>query len=577
MDNRDYARVLKEVAALMQIQGSNRFRIRAFENAARTIESQSDSLESIMDRQELQNLSGIGESIAKDLYQIRDTGTCSLHESLLEELDPGLLKLLRIQGLGPKKVKALYDELQVSNVDALKAAAEAGKVSSLSGFGKKTEEKILAEIERINEAGDRTPLPRALQIAESMKSQLETLPEVEQIEIAGSLRRGRETIGDIDLLVATKNGEPVHRAFRELTEVRDVLGSGETKTSVRLRNGLQVDLRTVEPKIFGSALHYFTGSKEHHIALRTRAKRMGMKISEYGVFREEDLETPLASTTEAEVFEALGLAFIPPELRENQSEIEKAEKNSLPALLSLEEIRGDIHMHTTETDGKASILEMAEAAKELGYSFIAITDHSQDVRVANGMTPQRFEAHIKAIEAANQEISDFQILSGIEVDILKDGSLDMDDTLLEACDWVVGSIHSYFQQSEEEMTDRLLKALSSGLLSCLGHPTGRILGGREGYRYDFDQIVEAAVEAKVAFEMNGSAGRLDFNALQARRARDKGALIVLGSDAHSTRGLADLRFAVQQARRAGFQNHDVLNVLEAKELLSTVGKRQGKS
>lgn len=574
MDNRDYARVLKEVAHLMQIKGSNRFRIRAFENAARTVESLAESIEAIMDRNELTNLSGIGDSIAQDLRQIRATGTCALHESLLEELDPGLLKMLQIQGLGPKKIKAIYDSLGISNTEDLKRAAENGDLAQLSGFGAKTEEKILMEIGRLQEAGDRIPLPRARQVAESLRDQVSALPQVQRIEIAGSLRRGRETIGDIDLLVATDEGAPVHAHFCALPEVRDVLGSGDTKTSIRLRNGIQVDLRTVRPEIFGSALHYFTGSKEHHIAMRTRAKRMGMKISEYGVFRDEDLDEPVASATEEDVFAALGLDYIPPELRENQSEIDRAEEGTLPSLLESSMIRGDIHMHTTETDGRASILEMAEAARELGYRYIAITDHSQDVRVANGMPPERFRAHIEAIRRADAEIDNFRILSGIEVDILKDGTLDMDPDLLLECDWVVGSVHSYFALSADNMTDRLLKAIDTGLLSCLGHPTGRILGGRDGYQYDFDAVVQAAAAAGVAFEMNGSAGRLDLNAGLARRAHAQGAMIVLGSDAHSTRGLRDLRFAVQQARRAGLGADAILNTLDADALLARVGKRQ---
>lgn len=572
MQNSEYARVLQEIAALMQIQGANRFRVRAFENAARTLQTLTEPVEEVMDRGELTDLSGIGASIAADLEEIRQRGTCSLHESLLSELDPGLLDILRVQGLGPKRVKTLYDELGISNLEALEEAARAGEIQKLSGFGARTEKNIIAEIERLAESAGRTPLPRALHIAQALRQELAALPAAQRVEIAGSLRRGRETIGDIDLLVATEDPAAIHQAFRQLKEVAQVLATGETKTSIRLRNGVQADLRTVSPALFGSALHYFTGSKEHHIALRTRAKRMGLKISEYGVF-EGDSKDPIASKSEEEVFAALGLPYIPPELREGQTEIERAQAGTLPTLITADDILSDLHMHTVESDGQNTIEEMALAAQQRGLRYIAITDHSEYVRVANGMTPERFEAHIKQIRAANEAMPDFTILAGIEVDILKDGSLDMDQALLEESDWVIGSVHSFFNLSKEEMTARLLRAIESGLLSCLGHPTGRILGGRGGYEYDLDQVLEAAVAHGVALEINGSAGRLDLNAQLARYAFERGAMITLGSDAHSTQGLSDLSFAIQQARRAGLEAKDILNCLPPDQLLERVGKR----
>ena len=571
MNNRDYARVLEETSYLMQIKGVNRFRIRAFENAARTIATYQGSIEDLLDQGEVTSLSGIGDGIADQLHQIRTTGTSDQHEQLLEELDAGLLDLFKIQGLGPKRIKILYEELDLTDLEMLRRAAEAGEIRSLKGFGTKTEEKILAEIERLQESGGRIPLPRAFDVAHSLRDQLLALDPVERIEVAGSLRRGRETVGDIDLLVATDDPVPIHEHFRTLLEVKEVLASGQTKTSVRLLNGIQVDLRTVEPRVFGSALHYFTGSKEHHVALRTRAKRQGLKISEYGVFRIGE-ESPLASRTEEELFQALGLRYIPPELREGQGEIEAAENDTLPALVQGDQILGDLHMHTVETDGRATLEEMVAAARQRGYRYIAITDHSQAVRVANGMDPHRFAAQIDTIHALNDELDEFRLLAGIEVDILKDGSLDMDHELLARCDWVVGSIHSHFGLSSEAMTQRLLRAIDTGLLSCLGHPTGRILGGRKGYDYDFDAVVEAAVERGVALELNGSSGRVDLDAGLASRAHDLGALLVLGSDAHSTAGLDALRFAVQQARRAGLEASQVLNCLDVDELLSTIGR-----
>jgi DNA polymerase (family 10) len=569
MDNSHYARILSEIASLSQIRGVNRYKIRAYENAARTVESFPDELDARIQDASVEDISGIGSSIADDLKQIHETGTCDAHTDLLAELDAGLLDLLKIQGLGPKRIKKIYEELGVQDLSGMKAAAEAGEVQELSGLGQKTEQTILAEIERLERHAGRTPLPQARRVATSIRDTLADLDAVDRIEIAGSIRRGRETIGDIDLLVTTDAPEKVTQAFVALSEVGEVLASGETKTSVRLVGGLQVDLRVVDKKIFGSALHYFTGSKEHHIELRTRAKRQGMKISEYGVFRGDDDE-PIASGTERDVFATLDLPYIAPELREGQGEIQAAEDKRLPKLIDERDVRGDLHMHTTETDGRASILEMAEAAKALGWEYIAITDHSQAVTVANGMTPKRFETHIERIRQANDEIDEFTILSGIEVDILKDGSLDMDHQLLAECDWAVASVHSYFKMETDEMTQRLLSAIETGLVSEMGHPTGRVLGGRDGYTYDFDAIVEAAVDCGVAMEINGSTGRIDLNADNARKVKARGAKLVLGSDAHSTQGLAAMSYAVQQARRGWLTAHDVLNTLSVDELLKSV-------
>ncbi|MGM0558474.1 MAG: DNA polymerase/3'-5' exonuclease PolX [Myxococcota bacterium] len=569
MDNRHYARILSEVAALSQIKGVNRFKVRAFENAVRTIEGLADPIEEYIERGEVESLSGIGKSIAEDIRQIAETGTCEIHDHLLSELDPGLLDLLKIQGLGPKRIKKIYEELGVSNLATMKDAAAEGRIQQLSGLGKKTEQKILTEIDRLAKYTGRRPLPEARAVAESIVEDLEELEGLRRIAIAGSIRRGRETVGDIDILVTTDEPETLITTFVALPQIDEVLASGDTKTSVRLVDGLQVDVRIVDEEVFGSALHYFTGSKEHHIQLRTRAKRAGLKISEYGVFRVEDDER-LASRTEEDVFEALDLPYIPPEIREGLGEIETAEDGELPALLEASQVRGDVHMHTTESDGRNSILEMAEAARARGLSYIALTDHSQAVTVANGMTPERFRDHMKRIREANEQMEDFEILTGIEVDILADGSLDMDHDLLAEADWVVGSVHSKFNLESPEMTDRLIKAVETGLISALGHPTGRILGGRDGYVYDFDAVVEASAEYGVAMEINGSVGRLDLNADRARAARARGVKIILGSDAHSTRGLSDMRYAVQQARRGWLEAGSVLNTLGHEELLAEV-------
>ena len=569
MDNSHYARILAEVAALAQIKGENRYKVRAYENAARTVENLAEPVDEHVAQQDLEELSGIGSSIADDLRQIHDTGTCEYHTHLLSELDPGLLDLLKIQGLGPKRIKKIYEELGVADLAQMKQAAQDQHIRTLSGLGAKTEQKILVEIERLAKHAGRTPLPQARRVADSIRDRLAELEAAERVEVAGSIRRGRETIGDVDLLVSSSEPEEVIEHFVGLPEVDEVIARGETKTSVRLVDGLQVDLRMVDSQVFGSALHYFTGSKEHHIALRTRAKREGLKISEYGVFRNDE-HTPIASRTEEEVFEALGLPYIPPEIREGHSEIETAEEGRLPDLLELDEVRGDLHMHTTETDGRASIPEMAQAAKEMGYEYIAITDHSQAVTVANGMTPERFRAHLERIADANEQIEGIEILGGIEVDILKDGTLDMDHGLLADADWVVASVHSHFNMEPSAMTRRLLDAVETGLISALGHPTGRMLGGRDGYSYDLDALIEAAVEHAVAFEINASTGRLDLNADNARKVQARGAKLVLGSDAHSTRQLDAMPYGVQQARRGWLTGHDVLNTLPVEELLASV-------
>ncbi len=568
MDNKEYARILKEIAILRQIRGDNHFKIRAYENGARTVENLSESLEDIMASDELKSVDGIGKSIARELEAIRETGVSPAHHELLQELDPGLLDVIRVQGLGPKRIKLLYDELGVTNVDLLREAAESGRIAELEGMGQKTQQKILDELERLAQSSGRTPLPAARTRAESIKAELAKLDVVDQIEVAGSIRRGRETIGDIDIVVATQNFDDrdvIFDRFVELPEVGDVLVRGDTKTSARLRSGIQLDVRVVTPDQFGAALHYFTGSKEHHIKLRTRAKKRGLKINEYGVFpRGED--DPVASRTEEELYAALDLQFIPPELRQGGNEIDLAEAGELPELIDTGSVRGDIHMHTTETDGRNSLEEMVQAARDHGYGYIAITDHSQAVTVANGMTPDRFEQQIEMIRKADEAAEDFRVLAGIEVDILKDGSLDMDRELLAECDWVVGSVHSHFNLSEAEMTERLVKAIETGLLSCIGHPTGRILGGRDGYVFDADTVMEAASEHDVALEINGSTGRLDLNSEWAQKAIARGCRLVLGSDAHSTKGLDDMYYAVQQARRAGLSAKDVLNTLDADEL-----------
>ncbi len=572
MNNTQYADILDSIATLRQIRGDSHFKSRAYENAARLIRKMPDQIEDLIDQGINPNkLDGIGKSLSAELLKIHETGESPMYKELLANFPDGILELTRVEGLGPKRIKLLYDELQICDLATLEAAAEGGLIAALPGLGQKTEDKIKAELIRLkNTSIDRIPLPLARSAGESIVKALEKLECVERIEIAGSIRRGRETSKDIDILVAstdaTKDHELIFDTFVGLREIDHVQVRGETKTSARLKSGTQVDVRVVELWQFGAALHYFTGSKDHNIAVRARAKKMGLRINEYGVLRLED-EEYIASKTEEDIFAAIGLPWIAPELREGGNEIEDALNGTLPDLIDHAKVQGDLHMHTTESDGRNSIAEMVEKAKSLGYNYIAITDHSAFVPVTGGMTPDRFAAQIELVRRENEKHSDFTILAGIEVDILSDGSLDMDDVLLSECDWVVGSIHSGMNMKKENMTERLLKAMHSGHLNSFGHPTGRILGGRKGYDYDLDTVAAAAIQNRVAFEMNGSTGRLDLNAAMAKRVSSMGAMIVLGSDAHSTRGMDEMRYAIQQSRRAEIPAAKILNSLNAHELL----------
>lgn len=579
MDNRDYSRILNEIALLKQINGDNPFKVRAFENAARAIDALTSSLDDLLADPDfkLTSIDGVGESIADDLQQLHDTGSCEIYQRMLNKLHPGLLTLARVQGLGPKRLKTLWDTLRIHDLNDLSTAAQAQKLRALPGFGPKLEATIIAECERLLTQLDRTPLPLATRWAEDFIQHLLPVPGVQHITVAGSIRRGREDVGDIDLLVAysPEDSAPLMAAATSAPTVSDIIAHGPKKSSVRLTFGPQLDVRVIHPDAFGAALHYFTGSKEHHVKLRARAKSLGMRINEYGVWRElpDGSLSLLAAATEQEVFAAVGLPYIPPELREGLTELDDALAGRLPQLVSHEQLRGDLHMHTTASDGDATVLQMAQAARALGLDYIVITDHSQTLTVANGLSPKRFAdhiAHIREVDAdADGVLAGFRVLPGIEVDILKDGALDMDHDLLREADWVVGSVHQHMNLPADAMTDRLLRAIESGLLCSIGHPTGRLLGGRAGFSFDLDAVMAACKAHHVALELNGSSGRLDLNAELARRAKEHGVRLVLGSDAHNTRDLSDLRFATTQARRAGLTAADILNTRPHTDLKKT--------
>lgn len=561
MDNGEYAALLASTAALIEISGGNRFRARAFERAARTISRLPRPVEALMDDGTVTDLDGVGKSIAEDLTQIRARGSFELLDDLRSELPDGILTLLQVQGLGPKKVKKLYTQLHIGDLASLEAAVDSDQVAQVPGFGPKTQDNIKREIARLRRMAGRRPLPLALRAAGPVLELLRALPQVQRAELAGSARRGRETVKDLDFVVATEDAEPVMEAFATAPGVLEVIARGPTKTSVFLQGELQADLRAVKPEHFGSLLHHFTGSKEHHVELRRRARAMGLSISEYGVQRldAQEGDAPIACQREADVYKALGLDWVPPELREASGEIEAAEAHKIPTLLTLEEMQGDLHMHTTASDGRHSVLEMAQAAKDRGYRYIAITDHSRSSTVANGLDEARLRQHMQAIDEANAQIEGIEVLKGIEVDILKDGSLDLPGELLDELDFVVGSVHASMRQDLETMTARVCRAIASGHIHCVGHPTGRLLGGRDPFPLDLERVIAACLEHRVALEINASGGRLDLKDTHARLAAQAGVPLIISTDSHSTHGLDQMALGVKVARRAWLTRDQVLN------------------
>ena len=567
MENKAIADVFTEIADTLEIQGENPFRVRSYRNAARTIEDMSQSLEALVRAGEnLEEIPGIGKSINEKIRELLATGKSHFLEELRSQIPPSLTELLKLEGLGPKKVKVLYDELNVDSVDRLEKAAQAGRLRNLPGMGLKTEEKILKSIEHYRAGMGRFKLSVGFQYAEALLRHLKGVPGVKRLDPAGSFRRRRETIGDLDILAICGKGCKVMDRFAGYGDVAEVLARGETKSSVRLKCGLQVDLRVLEEESFGAALHYFTGSKAHNVAIRERAKEKGLKVSEYGVFRAKD-EKRLSGAEEADVFKAVGLPLIPPELREDRGEIQAAEKGKLPRLIELSDIRGDLQMHTTASDGKNSILEMAQKAKEMGYAYIAITDHSKAVRVAGGMNEKQLAKHLKEIEKVNRQISRFRILKGVEVDILPDGSLDLKDDILKECEVVLASVHSRFNMEEEEMTRRVIKAIKNPNVKILAHPTGRLILEREPFKINLKEVIQAAIDQGVAVEINAYPDRLDLKDVDARMARDLGAKLAINTDAHSAMQLELMKFGVFTARRGWIEAKDVINTLPLEGLL----------
>jgi DNA polymerase (family 10) len=572
MENRDVARILRETAQLLQVDGAIIGRYRSYEKAAELIESLPESVaELARDDEKLQELPGIGERMAEHIREILKTGKYSTLTKLLKKYPHTLLDILRLQGLGPKKVAFLWSAFKARTVDDVERLAREQKLRDVPGFGEKTEENILKAIAVFKKSTGRFHLHVAEELAEQITAHTRAYGQlVESVTPAGSLRRGRETVGDLDLLLtlsAVKHSQKDVDALAEhivkFEGVQQVLVRGENKVSFRLSLGIQVDVRLLERRNFGAALLYFTGSKEHNVALRSRALKMGYTLNEYALSTVKGGRR-VAGATEEEIYAKLGLAAPPPEIREHTGEIEAAAENALPKLVELADIRGDLQMHTTASDGKNSIEEMAAAARQLGYEYIALTDHSKAVTVANGLDEKRTLAHIQKIRAAEKGAG-IRLFAGSEVDILKDGALDMDDEVLAQLDVVVCSIHSFMNLDRAAMTDRLLAAIENPYTQIIGHPTGRVLLRREGFDYDMERIIEAAARRGVALECNAYPDRLDLKDTYLRLARDRGVKIVISTDAHSTTHLPFMKYGVRMARRGWLEKKDVLNTLPAEQ------------
>lgn len=564
MLNNEIANLFDDLADRLEIAGANSFRIRAYRQAAKTLSEWPESLAEIAtsQRARLLEIPGVGKDLADKIVVIVETQALPQLEELRAQVPDGVVEMLRIPGLGPKKAAALFHDLGVASLADLRQAVETGQVAQLKGFGEKTAKSILEGLERLAESGTRAYMAEAKVEADAIVAMLRTLPGVGQVSAAGSLRRRKETVGDLDILATASNATVAMDALAAHPLVVMVLARGDTKQRVRLKSGLELDLRVVPEDSYGAALQYFTGSKEHNIVIRRRAQDLGLKVNEYGVFRGE---TAIAGRTEEDVYAAVGLPWIPPELRENRGEIERAEKGLLPHLIELSDIRGDLHMHTTATDGTATIEAMILAAKERGLEYIAITDHSKRVSMANGLDASRLRQHWAEIDKVRSRISGIEVLRGIECDILEDGTMDLDDEVLAEADWVIAVLHYGLRQPQSQIDLRLLNAIRNPQVSIIGHPSGRIINKRPPVAWSFETILKAAADYGVMMEINASYFRLDLDDVQAAAARDRGIPIVISTDAHSTGGLDAMEYGVYQARRAGLTRKDVANTLPIRE------------
>jgi DNA polymerase (family X) len=565
MKNQQIAKIFDEIAELLDLKGENVFRVRAYRRAAQNIDGLPKDV-ATLSREEMESIPGIGKDLAGKIQEYLTTGKVAQHEELKKQIPQGVLELLRVPGLGPKTAKMLYEEKKIKGIDELEALTRTGQLAGLPGIQKKTEENILKGIELIKRGTERRPLGRVLPLAEDIVNRVKGSAPVDRIMVAGSIRRRKETVNDIDILTTSKQPEKVMEVFTRLPHVSRVLMHGPTKSSVITDEGIQVDLRVVEEDSYGAALQYFTGSKQHNIKLREMAVRAGLKINEYGVFQEPG-EKRIGGKREEDVYKALKMPLIPAELREDTGEIEAALEGKLPDLVSLEDIKGDLHVHTKWSDGSHDLEAMVQGAREKGYQYIAVTDHTKGLGIAHGLDETRLAEEIKLIDEANKKLTGFRILKGTEVDIRSDGSLDLSDDALSGLDIVVASVHSGFKQSREQITKRMLSAIRNPCVSIIAHPTGRLIGERDAYAIDMDAVLKEATRYGVAMEINAYPLRLDLNDLHLKMARDYGVSLVINTDTHVLSQYDFMAYGVSVARRGWVEKKDVLNTLDYDSLV----------
>ncbi|MDO8602676.1 MAG: DNA polymerase/3'-5' exonuclease PolX [Candidatus Omnitrophota bacterium] len=550
------AKIFRDIAEMLEIKGENFFRVRAYEKAAQNVESLPDDIEAFAKEDRLKDIPGVGKDLEEKIKEIISTGKLKYLEELKKDIPEGLLDMLNVPGVGPKTAKLLYEKLDIQDVVMLERMAHAGKIRGLPGMGEKTEENILAGIELFKKGRERLDLKTAQDVADGFITRLKKLKDVKKINPAGSLRRMKESVKDIDILISSAKPEKIIQAFTELEDVRDVIAKGPTKSSVLTKDGIQVDVRVVDGSSYGAALLYFTGSKEHNIKLRRLAIKKGLKLNEYGVFKGEKM---IAGKTEDRMYKAMGLSYIEPELREDRGEFEASLKGELPNLVNIGDIKGDLHMHSTWSDGGSSIEEMVIRSRELGYEYIAITDHSQGLKIAGGLNIRELDLKRKEIERMNKKYKDIKILFGSEVDIDSDGNLDYPDSVLKEMDIVIGAIHAGFKQPGAIITKRIIRACQNKYVSIIAHPTGRLWGSRNAYDVDLEEVFKAAGDTNTAFEINSFPQRLDLNDINSRMAKASGVKIVINTDSHVAGHLDMMRFGVAVARRGWLEKKDVLN------------------
>ena len=577
MENSGIAKVFTEIAELLEIKGDDPFRIRSYKNAAMVVEGLTKSLASLYEQGELNGIPGIGAGLRQKIIEMLLTSRCAYHDELLKELPSGLLDILNVRGVGPKKAALFYKELGISTVEALEKAAHSHALAALNHIGEKTEENIIKGIMELRTMAGRVTLHSAMLTADAIIKYLKKTTNVGDVQPAGSIRRWSESIGDIDILAISSEHERVVDAFVKYPDAKETISKGDTKAAIALKNGLHVDLRVLDALSYGAAMQYFTGSKSHNVIIREMAKKKGLKINEYGVFDEKTGER-LAGLTEADIYKHVGLPLILPEYREGLGEIEAALGGRLPRPLELTDIRGDLHCHTVESDGAETLDKMAEEAMRLGYEYMAITDHSRAVGIAHGLDTKRALKQIEEIGAFNASLKKagkrFVVLKSAEVDIRADGTLDHEDAVLDKLDCVIGAIHSGFTMTMAEQTRRIIKGLSTGRIDILAHPTGRLIGIRPAYQVDMEAVMEAAVKSSAALELNSSPERLDLNDVHCRAAMERGILVAISTDAHSAPQLSNMTYGVHTARRGWLEKKNVLNARPLKELLAWLKKRR---